>query len=433
MGLGLGKTATALTALVETIQLYRPDTQCLVVAPRRVVDLSWPNEIEEWNHLQGLKVENLRTKPGLEALTKGKRADIWLVNPERLPQVCGGRFPFNHLIVDELTKAKNPQGKRFKALWLKLQQHDVQYRWGLTGTPNPNSLMELYGQIRLLDDGKRFGKSFDAFKRRFFFPTDYMEYNWEPYPQAEQQIYELIADMALVLRREDYGGLPDPEEHDIEIQLPAFARKQYEELEKEFLLHVGRGSDLIMAPNAAALAGKLLQMCGGAAYISDTEVKGKWAFIHDAKINVARAFCHAHKKEPILIAYNYQHERDRLLKALPGAVVFPEKGQKEFLEKWNAGKVPILITHPASLGHGLNMQYGGRLVLWFSPTHSRELYDQLNARLSRRNQTKTVEVHRILCVDTYDDAVVETLTKRHDGQRALLAALRNLQRLRTTP
>ena len=421
-GMGLGKTASTLTAFA-TLQALGEVRAMLVVAPLRVACLTWPNEIEKWDHTTHFRWANLRTKDGQQALKNGS-ADIYLTNYEQLQKMGTTMLPskaFDLVCFDELTAAKNHNSKRINAVRKKLPAR----RWGLTGTPTPNSPMELFGQIRLLDGGKRLGPAFTMFRDTYFNQMDYMGYTWEPKPGAEQRIYERIADITLSLPQEEYSGIPAPITHDIEIPLPAEAREQYEELESKLVLLLKDETEVV-AQSAGVLVNKLLQVTGGAVYREDKTV----AVIHDAKLRAAVKFCRAQVDDnewPTIVVTHYKHEQERLLKALPDARRFDDR--EGFLARWNAGKIPLLVVDPRTLSHGLNMQQGGHHILWYSVNHSREQYDQLIGRLARPGQKNQVHVTRLLCPGTIDDAVVETLRQRESGQRGLMTTLRNFQRL----
>jgi hypothetical protein len=288
--------------------------------------------------------------------------------------------------------------------------------------------LELWAQIRLLDGGERLGHSFDQFKRCYFHPTDYMEYDWQINPGAAEAIQAKIADIALTLLSSDYADVPDTVVEDVEVIMPSEAREQYDELEKELLLTVGKGEHVVVAPNAAVLVNKLLQMTGGTVYSEE----GKAVEIHDAKLRILRGYLHKHP-EPSLIVYNYRHELARLREYLPNALAFEDAktaaAQTALETHWNSGRVQHLLVHPQSVGHGLNLQHGGSTVVWFSPIWSRELYDQLNGRVARQGQKQIIRIVRLLCPGTIDDAVVETLRERGSNQTALLTALTNLRKL----
>lgn len=440
MGMGLGKTVSTLTAF-QGVQVMHGIRAMLVVAPLRVCNLTWPNEIEKWDHTCSLRVANLRTKAGWKMLLEGS-AEIYLINYESLPRLCSaflararGVLPFQLVVFDESTMAKNPSSKRINGFRKYLDP--IKYRWELTGTPNPNDLREIFAQIRLLDDGKRLGRSAAMFRDTYFHPTDYMEYNWVINgPEAEAAIYKKVSDIALTLETKDYADFAEPVVEDVECPFPDEAKEQYAELERELLLSMGNGEAPVIAPNAAVLAGKLHQLTGGAVYREDKSV----VELSTTKIDTLKVLIKRLKKtdpkRTFLIACNYQHEQARLAQALPNSIRFADAAssaeQERIFHKWNQGAVEQLIVHPKSAGHGLNLQDGGYTVIWYSLPWSRELYDQLIARLCRRGQKKVVEVYRLLCSGTIDDAVAETLRQREEGQKALFNALKNLRRLAQT-
>jgi len=285
--------------------------------------------------------------------------------------------------------------------------------------------MELFGQIRLLDDGQRLGRAFGAFRDAHFVPTDYMRYNWVPKPGAESRIYSKIQDLTVTLRSSDHLDVPDAIMTDVEIALPATARVDYEALEKDFLVLTKDGE--VVARNAAVLAGKLHQMAGGTVYNDDKTVSEIHADKITALIKIAKDV-----NEPLLVATNYVHERERVVNSIPGAIdASTFKGDIE--KAWNTGTIPMLVADPRSLGHGLNLQQGGRTVVWFSPAWSREHYDQFNARIARKGQSQQPLIYRILAKDTIDEAIVETLRDRGDAQNAMLRIMSNYRKMVTRP
>lgn len=442
-GCGLGKTAMTLAAGNELFANW----DCkgiLVVAPLRVCVLTWPNEIRKWKQFNWMRVANLRTKAGWQALMEGS-ANVYLINWDMLPklsnQYCHNRraekFAFDTVVFDELTRAKNHQSTRVNSFRPYLPR--VKRRWGLTGTPAPNSLLDIFAQIRLLDDGKRFGPSFNNFREGYFFPVDkFTEYNWKLKPGSEEKIHRKVSDIALVLRSSDYMDIPDTEVHDIEVPFPSVAQRHYDELADE-LLTVTDDNKEISAVNAAVLVNKLLQVTGGAVYLAEEfDANGKpmprkVAHLHDVKIKALKTLAKQLAGEPLLIACHYQHEQERIVAALPGAVRFDsaktDRAQQDLENRWNAGKIKYLVANPASIGHGLNLQQGGRITVWFSPTWSRELYDQFNSRLARTGQHQITEIYRLICPGTMDDAVIETLREKGDTQSALLQAVKNFRQL----
>lgn len=410
---GLGKSAATLHAF-QTLMADGVARAMLVVAPLRVATLTWPNEIAKWDFSRDWRVENLRRSP-----SSGK-AHISTVNYESLHKL-DSLDKFDVIVFDELTRAKNHTSKRINALRKLLRPHHQ--RWGLTGTPRPNSLLEIFAQIRLLDDGKRLGPSYHSFRQAWFKPTDYMEYNWVPREGSEKAIYDKIADLTITLRASDYLDIPDTIVEDVDVALPDEAQKAYKELERDLVVYLNK-DDTVVAPNAAVLVGKLLQLTGGQIYDETRNVVP----VHDAKIKALREVCKSLGSERAIIYTNFIHERERVVASLPGAVDAAKfKGDIE--DAWNSGKLRWLVADPRSLGHGLNLQVGGRNVIWYSPNHSRELYDQANARLARKGQTDTPRIFRLLCPGTVDDAVVETLRNRGDAQGEMMEILTNYRRL----
>jgi hypothetical protein len=414
VGLGLGKTASTLSA-INTLFQDGAIRAALIVAPKRVARMTWPNEIEKWDQFRWMKIEHLMgDEPSGEA-------QIYLINYDRLDRLKSLSF-CDVVVFDEITKAKNPQSKRINAI-RPLFRH--QRRWGLTGTPRPNSLLELFGQIRLLDDGARLGRAFTGYRDTYFFPTDYMRYNWEPKPSSEGRVYGKISDLTVTLRSSDYLDVADTVLEDVEVALSPVAQDAYKELEKEFLVLTDSGE--VVARNAAVLAGKLHQMAGGTVYNDDKTI----CELHDGKIveleRIARE-----ANEPLLVACNYVHERERVASSIKGAVDAAKfKGDIE--KAWNTGAIPMLVADPRSLGHGLNLQQGGRTIVWYSPTWSRELYDQFNARVARKGQDKVPRIYRILAKGTIDEAIVETLRERGDAQHEMLRVMANYRKMVSCP
>jgi len=426
VGIGLGKTASTLWAF-RTLMAEGAAKSMFVIAPLRVANLTWPNEIRKWDEFKNLKFEHLRhngDKPS------GK-SHIYFTNPSRLlrtvkvgddyqsvPRLTDLSF-CDTVVVDELTLAKNPSSAQFNALRPLLNSHR---RWGLTGTPRPNSLLEMFAQIRLLDDGKRLGPSFDAFRRAWFEPEDFMEYRWIPKPDSERRIYEKIHDLVITLRSSDYLDIADTILEDIEVPLPKAAHDIYKELERELMILVQDKE--VIALNAAVLVNKLLQICGGAIYAAGDE--RTVVEIHQSKIVALKRLLVDLNGESALIACNFIHERDRICKAIPDAVD-ASKFKGDIEDAWNSGKIKYLVADPRSLGHGLNLQAGGRNVVWFSPCWSRELYDQFCGRLARKGQDLVPRVYRLLAPGTMDDCVAEALRTRGDSQAEMMSVLTNFR------
>lgn len=416
-GCGLGKSGAVLNA-VNTDYLDGLDRPTLIVAPLRVANLTWVNEVKKWDQFRWMKVENLRQRRGVPS---GK-AEIYTINYESLHLIKDLKF-CGRVVFDELTKAKNPASLRIKAVrgHLKGTKHQ---RWGLTGTPRPNSLLELFAQVRTLDDGARLGPSFDHFRKAWFEPTDYMEYNWEPKPGSKEKIYEKIHDLALTLRSRDYTDVPDAVVEDIEVPLPKDAHAIYAELEKD-LLAVLENGDEVVADSAGVLVNKLLQVTGGTIYATDAKEERTVNVVHGGKIAALQRLITT-IDEPVIVACNYRHERARIVASIRGAVD-AVSFKDDIEDAWNSGKIRCLVADPRSLGHGLNLQKGGRTIIWFSLTHSRELYDQFNARVDRSGQEDVPMIYRILCPGTIDDAVAESLREKGDGQAEMMRVLTNFR------
>ena len=443
MGMGLGKSGATLSAVVELF-LTGKTRGVLVVAPLRVCVLTWPKEIMKWDDFRGLSFVHVMTKRGWDAMERGD-AHIYLINWDNLAFLAehflhGKRateLPFDTVVFDESTRAKSHDSKRVNTF--RVYVNRFPRRWELTGTPSPNGLLDLFAQIRLLDDGVRFGPSFNAFREAYFQPENpWNEYTWILKQGAAERIYKKVSDIALVLKSSDYLDVADTITHDVEVPLPAKAKSFYKEL-AENLLAITKEGQQIDAINMGVLANKLLQVTGGEVYLEqefDDEGKKlprKTIQIHDAKIKTLKALATRLGPEPLLIACVYQHEQTRIAAAIPGAVRFDSatspKSQIALEDRWNKGQISVLLCHPASIGHGLNLQDGGRIVIWYSHTYNREHCDQLNARLARTGQSNVPEIYRLICPGSMDDAVIEALKEKGDNQATLLEAVKNFRAL----
>lgn len=420
---GLGKTVTTLSALDEKMT-DGESRGALIIAPIRVAKVTWPQQIEHWEHSSWMKVAHLRTKEGMKAWNDGS-AHVYLVNPEQLqklvPLLFKGRksVPVDTIIFDELSLAKSHSSKRFNAIRPYLSM--FKQRWGLTGTPVCNDYMDLYAQARLLDDGQRLGRSFHQF-RQAHFESDYMGYKWTIRAGSKEKIDAKLSDMCLVMLSEDYLDIPTCATEDVSVPLPPEALTAYKTLEKELLIEL-ENSDVV-ALNAAVLTNKLLQATSGAVYTEDKTVH----HIHDAKIEALKKLRKKHK-EPILILTAFKHESARVLEAIKGAVMFHE----DLIPQWQRGKIHTFVADPRSLSHGIDgLQRGGRIAVWFSLTYSHETYVQTNARLVRTGQSQDTIIYRLIVSNSIDDAVVEALRTKGDTQSGLMSALKALQRLRST-
>ncbi len=428
LGCGLGKTAAVLGAFVQLKSNLKVDAM-LVIAPMRVCTLTWPMEVQAWRQFQHLKVANLRTPLGRQAFIAGT-ADVYLVNYESIPLLVklvekrGGTVPYQMIVYDEITKAKSSQSKRINILRREVPQ--VKYRTGLTGTPTPNGLLDLFAQVRLLDDGQRLGRSFDHFKKTYFNPVDYHQYDWQPIEGAAERIDQRIADITLTLRTSDWlKDLPDYNVNDIEIKLPPVVMDQYEEFKKELILEL-RKEVQITAANAAVLVRKLLQFTSGCIYDGEKKAHD----VHDYK-TAALAKLAKETKEPLLVLCDFRHEQDRIRKKFPQARFFADAKtpalQVQLITQWNKREIPMLVGHPMSMGHGLNLQMGSQTMVWMTLSFSREQYEQTIARLYRRGQKNVVTVYRLMVPDTVDDVVAEVLEEKRNTEQRLLTALMLLE------
>jgi len=420
---GAGKTVVTLTA-IDALATIGDFKAALIVAPLRVCSITWPAQVERWAHTQWMRVANLRTAAGLKAWHEGA-ADIYLINSELLPNRLPLMFPkrkdftcpVDTLVIDELSLAKNPQSKRFKALHKHLAA--IERRWGLTGTPIPNNYLDLFMQVKMLDDGSRLGRTFTAYRDAYFYPADYMGYTYKLVTGSKESIDGKLADLALVMVG-DPTDLPSSSVIDIPAVMPTEARRHYKTLEKEMLAEIEDGE--ITAPSAGVLVNKLLQITSGAVYDADRNVLP----VHTAKISALRSVLDRHQGEPVLVLCAFKHESSRVIEAIRGARMFDERN----LDDWKAGKIPVWVADPRSLSHGIDgLQVSCRIAVWVSLTYSHETYVQTNARLIRTGQTAETLIYRLICSGTVDDAVAESLRNKSDTQSGMLLAVRALQRM----
>lgn len=418
LDMGLGKTVITLTAAAELLHDRFEVDRVLVVAPLRVADTVWSAEAEKWDHLQHLKISKVLgdRKKRLAALEVP--ADIYVINRENIPwlvQHYGRRWPFDMVVIDELSSFKSPSAKRFKAL--RRVRPLIRRIVGLTGTPAPNGLIDLWAQIFLLDQGQRLGPTVTGYRERFFRPgkrNGHIVYEW--IVKDPEAIYRRIDDIVISMKAADWLELPERIDRVVRVPMPEDARKKYKKLERDLILKFTDGGDIVAA-NGAVLINKLLQLAQGAAYDENDDVK----FIHDAKLDALEDVIEASAGKPVLAFYIYQHDLARIQKRFPQARVL--KSAME-VNEWNAGKIQLLLAHPASAGHGLNLQAGGNIICWFGLPHSLELYEQANARLHRQGQREKVIIHHLVAADTFDEAVMEALKKKALTQNKLMEAVK---------
>lgn len=416
LDMGLGKSVITLTALWDLILDSFDCGRVLVVAPKRVAEDTWPKELAKWDHLRGLTYSLVMGSEKERRQALMKRAFIYIINRENVSWLVENyRWDFDTLVIDELSSFKSAKAQRFRAL--KKVRPLIKRVIGLTGTPSPNTLIDLWPQIYLLDMGQRLGRFVTHYRERFFVPDKRnreMVYSYKPREGAEQRIYELIGDICISMKAADHLKMPDLIANRIDIQLNQQERKLYDTLKKDMVLKLKDGE--IDAVNAAALSGKLLQMAGGAVYDSE----GRTLRIHDRKLDMLEDLIEAANGKPLLVAYWYKHERDRIRERFQVREILTSKD----IDDWNAGKIPVALMHPASVGHGINLQQGGSTLVWFGLTWSLELYQQTNARLWRQGQKHAVVIQHLVTAGTHDEDVMRALERKDMGQAALIEAVK---------
>lgn len=417
MDMGLGKTVVTLTAIDELINKYNDVVKVLVIAPLRVAEDTWSSELQKWDHLKHLKLSKVLGTDKMRRAALKDKADIYVINRENvvwLVKLYGKEWPFDMVVLDELSSFKSPKSKRFKALRKVRPKRIV----GLTGTPAPNSLLDLWSQIFLLDQGERLGKTISSYRNKYFLPDKRNEriiFTYKLKQGADEQIYNKISDICVSMKADDYLKLPERINNIILVQLSKAAEKKYKKLEKELLLKF-ESSDIVVN-SAAVLTTKLLQLANGAVYDENGDV----IEIHEEKLCALSDIIEAANGKPVLIFYSYRHDKDRIKKYFKNA---RELKNSDDIAAWNNGEVEIMLAHPASAGHGLNLQAGGNIIVWFGLTWSLELYQQANARLYRQGQKQNVIIHHLVAKGTMDEEVMKVLENKSVGQEALLKAVK---------
>lgn len=396
----------------------------MVVAPLRVARDTWPQELEKWSHLDHLIWS---VAVGTESERKAallKKADIYIINRENvqwLVEDSGIPFTYDMVIIDELSSFKNHKAKRFKAM-MKVRPH-IKRMVGLTGTPTGNGLMDLWAEFRLLDMGKRLGRFIGKYRDDYFIPdkrNGQIIFSYKPLPFAEDAIYRQISDITISMKSTDHLKMPELISSEYPVKLSEPERKRYEELKRDLVLQLPGGD--ITAANAASLSGKLSQMANGAVYSDTQEIMR----IHDRKLDALEDLIEAANGKPVLVAYWFRHDLERITERLQhNKIKFSRLDSSESIRSWNSGELPVALIHPASAGHGLNLQQGGSTLIWFGLTWSLELYQQTNARLWRQGQTEnTVVVQHIITKDTIDARILKALREKNSTQAALINAVK---------
>ena len=428
LSMGLGKTVITLSALRDLMLDELAVSKALVIAPLRVARDTWPAEVKKWDHLKDLDVSVIVGDLKTRVAALNHPAMVYVINRENVKWLVeyyesnGLRWDFDCVVIDELSSFKNHQSQRFK--WLRKMRPFVR-RWiGLTGTPTSNGLMDLWAEIGILDGGERLGRFIGRYREAYFRPGSMnpstgVVFSYIPRPGAEEQIYDRISDITISMKALDYLKMPECiyVNHEVEMSVPE--RKLYDQLKTDLIIPTEKGD--IDAANAASLSNKLLQMSNGAVYDENKVPR----FIHNRKLECLEDLVESANGQPVLIAYWFKHDRSRIMDHLSALGYNPrDLKSSDDITDWNKSRIPIALIHPASAGHGLNIQEGGHILIWFGLTWSLELYQQTNARLWRQGQKETVTIHHIITRNTVDGDVLKALESKDVTQEKLIAAVK---------
>lgn len=431
LDMGLGKTSITLTAIEYLIYQEMAVNKVLVIAPLRVAEDTWTTEAAKWDHLRHLRISPVLgdRKKRLKGLATP--ADLYVINRENVEWLCDPResgmkhWDFDLVVIDELSSFKNNQAKRWRALKRRMPKDTPV--WGLTGTIAPKGYIDLWPQIYLLDRGERLGATLGAYREKYFSPgarRGHVVFSWSLKHGAKEAIDQRLQGLCISMRKEDWLDLPPITFNRVAVTMNRKERRLYDELKRDKVLTMLEGKELdsaVVGATAAALSNKLLQMSGGAVYDED----GGVVHIHDRKLDALGELVEAAQGQPVLVFYAYKHEAERIKAKFKDAVALDRSADTvATIKAWNGGDIPLLLCHPASAGHGLNLQGGGHIIVWYGLPWSLELYQQANARLHRMGQTDPVIVHHIVCEDTLDDRVLAVLGQREADQNSLIEALR---------
>lgn len=423
--MGLGKTLITLTALKELSDFGVLDSKVLIIAPKKVAIDTWPKEIDKWDAFSDMTYSLITGTPKQRLAALKANADLFITNRENvvwLAEYYKSKWPFKTVIIDELSSFKSTKAKRFKVL-KKLSQK-ITRMVGLTGTPAPNNLLELWPEVYLLDHGERLGKTVTQYRQAYFYPASqngHVVYSWAPIPGAEKLIYDKIRDICVSMKSEDYLDLPPRINQNIYNELNKPQKATYTQLKRDYVLPVN-DDEQVIAANAAVLAGKLSQLANGAIYTTDDDgnATGNYVEFNDGKLDDLDSIYEQANGQPVLVFYRFKHDHERLLKRFPFAVDL----SSDNITDWNAGKIPLMLAQPQSSGHGLNLQAGGHIIVWFGLTWSLEQYQQANKRLDRQGQTKPVTVYHLITRGTVDERIMSVLEHKATSQDALLEAVK---------
>lgn len=424
LDMGLGKTVSTLTAVNLLMYDYCEIDSVLVIAPKRVAETVWQEEAEKWAHLRHIRFSKIIGTEAQRVAALKQKADVYIISRDNVAWLCsrygGGRLPFEMYVIDELSSFKSPKSMRFKSL--RNVRPYMKRVVGLTGTPAPNGLIDLWSQVYLIDRGVRLEKTVTAYRQRYFIPAQtngHVVYSYKLKENSERLISDKIKDICMSMKAKDYLQLPEATYNNISIKMSEKLKKQYRDFEKEKVLELFEGDTQISVANAATLANKLLQFANGAIY----DEEHNFHEIHELKLDALKEIIEDANGKPVLVAWSFQHDRDRILEYLKSYKPRELKTPRD-IEEWNDGKIQLLLAHPASAGHGLNLQAGGNIIVWYGLTWSLELYQQFNARLHRQGQKHAVIIHHIALSGTYDTNVLNALTRKDMTQNALLRSIK---------
>lgn len=427
LDMGLGKTISTLTAIEELKYDYCEVNTVLVIAPKRVAETVWEEEAKKWDHTKHLIFSKIIGTERQRLAAIKKKADIYIISRDNIAWLCSlfaARLPYDMLVIDELSSFKAHQTQRFKSL--RLARPWFKRVVGLTGTPAPNGLINLWSQMYLIDRGERLEKTITAYRSRYFRPgasNGYVVYSYNILPESEKLIQDKIKDICISMRAEDYLEMPERIDNFIRVKMPDTIYDIYKKFERENVItladEIQEGTATVNAVNAAALSNKLLQFANGAMYDENKNVVP----IHDLKLEALKEIIESADGKPVLVAWTYQFDRDRI-KNYFRSMAPRELKTAQDINDWNAGKVQLMLAHPASAGHGINLQAGGNIIVWYGLTWSLELYQQFNARLYRQGQKQRTIIHHIVASGTEDENVVKALKSKDKTQNNLMNSIK---------
>lgn len=427
LDMGLGKTISTLTAIEELKYDYCEVNTVLVIAPKRVAETVWEEEAKKWDHTKHLTFSKIIGTERQRLAAIKKKADVYIISRDNIAWLCSlfaAKLPYDMLVIDELSSFKAHQTQRFKSL--RLARPWFKRVVGLTGTPAPNGLINLWSQMYLIDRGERLEKTITAYRSRYFRPgasNGYVVYSYNILPNSEKLIQDRIKDICISMRAEDYLEMPERIDNFVRVVMPDNLYEIYKKFEEENVItlanEIKEGTTTVNAVNAAALSNKLLQFANGAMYDENKNVVP----VHDLKLEALKEIVEAADGKPVLVAWTYQFDRDRIINYFRSLKPRELKTAQD-INDWNAGKVQLMLAHPASAGHGINLQAGGNIIVWYGLTWSLELYQQFNARLYRQGQKQRTIIHHIVASKTEDENVVKALKSKDKAQNNLMNSIK---------